>query len=261
MQTHALELGRMSCKQARDHYLLLLRQAGLSANRAQQYLPSCEVLSRVSFDMTSCPPAWQHCLGYPGGFNPDHFKGCIGDAEHDDCPGLIERYRRGLMAADRFGQLPRGYRDPDCGLVAAALTAPEPGVAAKEPAGPGSAPAWQPPPQWAKCLKYDPANVTEHMKICLGPDYTRLTSCEAVQRIYERDLRAAYNGLPQGYVTITCPQAAIIEKLAFSQIEAEREAAEQARIARARADEARRAGALVRGGASRVINAGRAVLR
>jgi hypothetical protein len=234
LQSRGFAMDRMSCERARAYYLSLLKKAGLTSNRGQQYLPSCDMLARVSLDATGRAPVWQHCLGYPGGFNPDHFIGCIGKASRAaDCQTLIERYRRGLMAANRFGQLPADYHEPDCGLIAAAIAAPEPGL----PTGK----AGQPPPEWAKCLKYDPADVTGHMKRCLGPDYTSFTSCNAVQRAYERALRAAYGGgLPNAYVTPACGQAAMIEKLGSDQIEQRREAAERARLLTARVEEARR---------------------
>jgi SpoVK/Ycf46/Vps4 family AAA+-type ATPase len=229
VQTRPIQLDRIPCKRARDAYAFLLKGAGLTGNRAQQYLPECDVLARVSLDLTGRPPAWQNCLGYPGGFDPGHFRSCTGGASGSGgCPGLIDSYRAGLMAADRFGQLPRGYSDPDCELVAAAMTEPKPDGTARD-----SGPARTESPQWAKCLNYDPANLAAHLKQCLGPDYTRLTSCATVQSAYRQNLLAAYGALPYGYTEITCPEARTIMAMGERQTADARRAAEAERIAQA----------------------------
>lgn len=210
-------------------------------------------LARVSLDLSGRAPTWQRCLGYPGAFDPDHFKGCIEGAstKNTTCPDLIDSYRRGLMAADRFGQLPRGYRNPDCNMVAAAMAAPEPKIAvrddgvAQRQGGSELPQPWQPPPEWVKCLKYNPENVSEHIKQCVGPKFAGFTTCEDVQRTYEQNLRAAYNGLPDGYVRVTCPEANTIVALGAEELKREAEERERRRLAqleqrRRQAEEQRR---------------------
>ena len=232
------EIDRLTCDAARDRYLELLMRSGLTSNRAQQYLPSCEVIARAISDLTGRIPEWNACLGYPGGFDAEHFRRCLGAASQSgSCTDLIEAYRRGLAAADPYGQLPAQYRNPDCETVAAAMTPAGPTSIKTEAAQADTPPAT--PPEWVKCLGYDPANVGAHMKTCLGPDYTALLSCEAVQRTYEQNLKAAYNGLPPGYLRVTCPQAQTIVNLATGQIEerqraaaAEREAEQRLRAER-----------------------------
>lgn len=229
-------IDRLTCEDARGRYLSLLTQSGLTGNRAQQYLPACELIARVVSDLTGSIPEWNGCLGYPGGFDAGHFRRCLGAApESRSCPELIEAYRQGLAAADRYGQLPALYRNPDCETVAAALTPAGP-ASIKTEAAQADAPRAT-PPEWVKCLGYDPANAGAHMKSCLGPDYAVLLSCEAVQRAYEQNLKAAYNGLPPGYLRVTCPQAEAIVNLATAQIEERRQAA----VAEREAEERRRA--------------------
>jgi hypothetical protein len=216
----------------------------MTPGRALQYLPSCDILAGVMLDLNGARPAWNGCLGYPGGFDREHFRRCLAPIpERSTCPLLIRNYRQGLMAADRYGQLPPGYSDPDCETVAAAIAAPEPSSRQAQdttPHGgeqPGGEPPRQIPPQWVKCLNYDPGNVETHMKQCLGPDVAAFRTCESVQRGYEDNLRAAYNGLPAGYVKVTCPQAQAIIAYGAAQKEEKRKEEEAAR--KARAEEAR----------------------
>lgn len=246
LQTVRIAPDRQSCRSTRDRYVRLLTAAGLSGTRAQQYLPSCEIIARVAVDMSGNSPVWGSCVGFPRGFDPEHFRRCVGNAAVGaNCTTLIQDYRRLLADADPFGQLPPGYRDPECSVVAAALTVPTSEEAQSEPLTQQAA---QEPtataPEWIKCLNYNPENSFDHMKECLGPDYTRLTSCKVVQSVYEDSLRATYNGLPQGYVLVSCPEAHAIVELGAAQIEHQRRAQEEAR--QARAEEAARREALQR---------------
>jgi hypothetical protein len=232
----SLTLARRSCQGLRERYKGLLRNAGLTANRAIQYLPTCEMLVRVVSDLAGQVPSWAQCTGYPRAFDPEHFRRCLGPvAAGSSCTVLIDSYRQALMDADPYGQLPGGYSDPDCLSVARALAGPrKTGQAAPERPSPVAA-------QWARCLDYDPANLAAHMKRCLGPDLTALTTCRAVQQAYERSLTAAYNGLPQGYVIVPCPEAQTIVRLAQAQIEEKRLAAAEKRLAEERARREREA--------------------
>lgn len=250
-----LQLDRLTCKKARDFYLARLRRAGLSKGRAQQYLPSCEMLAAVARDLTGKPAWWEGCLGFPGGFNEEHFRRCLGDhGDTSSCTAAKRSYDRGLAAADPFDTPPVPYDAPSCELVTAALAAPEPepetGESTQAPDGGtgrgtrSAAPRRTSSPAWAKCQGYERESMIAHMKSCLGPDYRRFDSCEEVQRRYRDNIRAAYDGLPADFTLPTCGEAGTILALAAEQIEADRRAVEERRAQieeqRRRAEETRR---------------------
>lgn len=56
------------------------------------------------------------------------------------------------------------------------------------------------------CMNYDPANVEEHLKSCLGQGtpLANLRDCRDVRRAYEARLIQANGGLPPGYVVLPC---------------------------------------------------------
>lgn len=225
--------------------------------RDESLLPSCAMLALVSKEITGQEVFWSGCLGWGERPAEEHLGQCLKTisagsrlmpARPQGCGQVLATYERGLRAADPGGRLPERYSKPDCRLAADYLASlrPEdispqkprpvrPPPIALTPARPGEQ------PRWAPCLDYDPSQVREHLKACLGkgPELLRFTDCASVRTTYETRLTQAYGRLPGSYVILPCSEAEMI--LAAAQAERDRIAAERMAKERAKAERQRQA--------------------
>lgn len=169
----------------------------------QKHTPSCAVIAMALNEIEATAPYWGACTGY--GELPDaeqHLASCLshmvpayyGHASRleqlQGCDEVRQVYEQALRAASPGDELPPGYEPPSCGTVAEVVTGWSGGEA----------------PDWEGCLGYDPANMAEHMKRCLGSgaELAGLDTCQKARDAYEQRLVDAYGGLPEGYLLVPC---------------------------------------------------------
>jgi len=180
--------------------------------------PPCEILARVSKEMTGNEPFWGGCLGFGTMPQERHLQQCLETfvpgfygrgrkAERPQgCGDVLNAYEAGLKAASPDQKLPQGYVRPDCSVAADYLASLKP--------KPASASEHQARPQWEPCMDYDPGNVEAHLRKCLGlaekippGAFLSLTDCRTVRSAYEAGLQKAYGHLPENYVILPCSVA------------------------------------------------------
>lgn len=222
--------GRAGMKRYRDMQSRIMRDESL--------LPSCEMLARVSKEITGQEAFWSGCLGWSTTSADEHLTQCLDTisagsrlmpARPQGCGEVLATYERGMRAADPGGRLPDQFRKPDCRLAADYLASRKPEEVAPKrprpvrppavvlaPAKPGEQ------PKWAQCVDYDPSRVSQHLKACLGagPELVRFTDCRDVRAAYEARLMQAYGRLPDAYVILPCSEADVI--LAAAQAQGDR---------------------------------------
>jgi hypothetical protein len=198
-------IGTSSCRSIQVRYTAALKEAGIVdypeiANRT----PSCEILARVSEEMTGKPAYWSGCLGYPGPSLSGHVERCLstslvaggaqqaaGLARYRNCPQVIQEYERLLGASTTSGRLPEDYTTPECAEINTLVA------------------KWtgQDTESIAACTGYDPANQQAHLEACLAlPDQQLifLRDCLQVRQMYEQKLAGANGRLPPGYSMLPC---------------------------------------------------------
>ncbi len=188
-------------------------------------IPDCETFAKVIELSIGEPPYWAQCISHNDG--EEFFRNCVAGV----APVLVNNARLTLPSCT---ELQRAYRDGVASAQAVRINTDNIAVddcktimtAAKNARGPL-------PLFLQACDDYVAEQSTQHLQACVNSDreLLLLRGCQDVRNAYEHKLIKANGYRPDGYIPITCEQAAPILVNAEAARERKRIEAEKRAIA------------------------------
>ena len=197
----------------RSLYYQTIKSARSGANRNNESesafqgdtpIPDCGTFAKVIELSIGRPPYWSQCIG--SGDGDDFFHNCIAGV----APVLVNNARLTLPSCSEFQ---RAYRNGVSSAQATSVNSDSIVVDDCKTVMTAAKRARGPLPKFLQaCDNYVAEQSTQHLQACVSSDreLLLLTRCQDVRKAYERKLIMANGYRPDGYIPITCEQAAPI---------------------------------------------------